>query len=92
MNLTDGIFSGGGDICELPEMMKLADDHSAYVVVDSSHEAVLTEHVDRKPRTALSGAVGVPPKRQVCRRRGAHLDAPRAMTTLLIRGFRVCRH
>ncbi|GAB2745496.1 aminotransferase class I/II-fold pyridoxal phosphate-dependent enzyme [Kitasatospora kifunensis] len=36
--LTDGIFSVGGDICKLPEMMKLADTHGAQVVVDSSHD------------------------------------------------------
>ncbi|MDH6117834.1 8-amino-7-oxononanoate synthase [Kitasatospora sp. GAS204A] len=36
--LTDGIFSVGGDICELPDLMKLADAHGAHVVVDSSHD------------------------------------------------------
>ncbi|WP_371584027.1 aminotransferase class I/II-fold pyridoxal phosphate-dependent enzyme [Streptomyces sp. NBC_01314] len=38
MILTDGIFSVEGDICVLPEMMKLADAHGAHVVVDSSHD------------------------------------------------------
>lgn len=36
--LTDGIFSVDGDICELPEMMKLADTYGANIVVDSSHD------------------------------------------------------
>ncbi|MFM9696879.1 aminotransferase class I/II-fold pyridoxal phosphate-dependent enzyme [Streptomyces europaeiscabiei] len=36
--LTDGIFSVDGDICALPALMRLADAHSAHVVVDSSHD------------------------------------------------------
>ena len=36
--LTDGIFSVDGDICKLPELMKLADTHGARIIVDSSHD------------------------------------------------------
>ncbi|MEU9999132.1 pyridoxal phosphate-dependent aminotransferase family protein [Streptomyces sp. NPDC050848] len=36
--LTDGIFSVDGDLCNLPDMMKLADSCGAHVVVDSSHD------------------------------------------------------
>ncbi|MFI7359928.1 aminotransferase class I/II-fold pyridoxal phosphate-dependent enzyme [Streptomyces avidinii] len=36
--LTDGIFSVDGDVCKLPDLMKLADRYGAHVVVDSSHD------------------------------------------------------
>ncbi|WP_405469854.1 aminotransferase class I/II-fold pyridoxal phosphate-dependent enzyme [Streptomyces canus] len=36
--LSDGIFSVEGDICDLPALTQLAGRHSAYVVLDSSHD------------------------------------------------------
>ncbi|MFG2208645.1 aminotransferase class I/II-fold pyridoxal phosphate-dependent enzyme [Streptomyces sp. NPDC048638] len=36
--LTDGVFSVDGDICKLPELMRLADTSGARIVVDSSHD------------------------------------------------------
>lgn len=35
--VTDGIFSMGGDICKLPEIVKLAKKYNARVMVDDAH-------------------------------------------------------
>ncbi len=35
--VTDGVFSMGGDICKLPEIVKLAKKHGARVMVDDAH-------------------------------------------------------
>ena len=35
--VTDGVFSMGGDICKLPEIVKLAKKYGARVMVDDSH-------------------------------------------------------
>ena len=35
--VTDGVFSMGGDICKLPEIVKLARKYGARIMVDDSH-------------------------------------------------------
>lgn len=35
--ITDGVFSMGGDICKLPEIVKLAKKYNARVMVDDAH-------------------------------------------------------
>ncbi len=35
--VTDGVFSMGGDICKLPEIVKLAKQYGARVMVDDAH-------------------------------------------------------
>ena len=35
--VTDGVFSMGGDICKLPEIVKLAEKYKARVMVDDAH-------------------------------------------------------
>ena len=43
--VTDGVFSMGGDICKLPEIVKLAKTYGARVMVDDAHGlGVLGEH------------------------------------------------
>ena len=37
MIITDGVFSMGGDICKLPEIVALAEKYSARVMVDDAH-------------------------------------------------------
>ncbi|GAA2212443.1 pyridoxal phosphate-dependent aminotransferase family protein [Nonomuraea monospora] len=39
--LTEGMFSVGGDLCDLPGIAKLAARHGARVVLDSAHDAGL---------------------------------------------------
>ncbi|MFB4278104.1 aminotransferase class I/II-fold pyridoxal phosphate-dependent enzyme [Nonomuraea sp. MTCD27] len=39
--LTEGMFSVGGDLCDLPGIAKLAARHGARVVIDSAHDAGL---------------------------------------------------
>ncbi|MEV0387103.1 aminotransferase class I/II-fold pyridoxal phosphate-dependent enzyme [Nonomuraea sp. NPDC050643] len=39
--LTEGMFSVGGDLCDLPGIAKLAAVHDARVVIDSAHDAGL---------------------------------------------------
>ncbi|MEV0829536.1 aminotransferase class I/II-fold pyridoxal phosphate-dependent enzyme [Nonomuraea rubra] len=39
--LTEGMFSVGGDLCDLPGITKLAARHGARVVLDSAHDAGL---------------------------------------------------
>jgi len=42
---TDGVFSMEGSICKLPELVQIARDHDAILVVDDSHATgVLGEH------------------------------------------------
>ena len=43
--VTDGVFSMGGDICKLPEIVKLAKKYGARIMVDDAHGlGVLGEH------------------------------------------------
>ena len=43
--VTDGVFSMGGDICKLPEIVRLAKKYGARVMVDDAHAlGVLGEH------------------------------------------------
>ncbi len=43
--VTDGVFSMGGDICKLPEIVKLAKKYGARIMVDDAHAlGVLGEH------------------------------------------------
>jgi len=43
--VTDGVFSMGGDICNLPEIVRLAEKYGARVMVDDAHGlGVLGEH------------------------------------------------
>lgn len=43
--VTDGVFSMGGDICKLPEIVRLAKKYGARVMVDDAHGlGVLGEH------------------------------------------------
>lgn len=43
--VTDGVFSMGGDICDLPEITRLAQKYGARVMVDDSHAlGVLGKH------------------------------------------------
>ncbi|MBR5192576.1 MAG: aminotransferase class I/II-fold pyridoxal phosphate-dependent enzyme [Clostridia bacterium] len=43
--VTDGVFSMGGDICKLPEIVALAKKYGARVMVDDAHSlGVLGEH------------------------------------------------
>ena len=35
--VTDGVFSMGGDICKLPEIVRLAEKYNAKVMVDDAH-------------------------------------------------------
>lgn len=43
--VTDGVFSMGGDICKLPEIVALAKKYGARIMVDDSHGlGVLGEH------------------------------------------------
>ncbi len=43
--VTDGVFSMGGDICNLPEIVRLAKKYGARVMVDDAHGlGVLGEH------------------------------------------------
>jgi 8-amino-7-oxononanoate synthase len=37
MIVTDGVFSMGGDICKLPEIVKLAEKYKCRVMVDDAH-------------------------------------------------------
>lgn len=37
--LTDGVFGMDGDVCALPRILALADEHSAMVMVDEAHSA-----------------------------------------------------
>lgn len=39
MIVTDGLFSMSGDISHLPELVKLTQQHSAFLVVDEAHAA-----------------------------------------------------
>lgn len=36
--LTEGMFSVGGDLCDLPGIVKLAERHGARIVLDSAHD------------------------------------------------------
>jgi 8-amino-7-oxononanoate synthase len=38
MVVTDGVFSAGGDLCDLPGLVKLARAHGARLVVDGGHD------------------------------------------------------
>lgn len=43
--VTDGVFSMGGDICKLPEIVKLAKKYGARIMIDDAHGlGVLGEH------------------------------------------------
>lgn len=43
--VTDGVFSMGGDVCKLPEIVKLAKKYGARVMVDDAHAlGVLGKH------------------------------------------------
>ena len=43
--VTDGVFSMGGDICKLPEIVELAEKYGARVMVDDAHGlGVIGEH------------------------------------------------
>jgi 8-amino-7-oxononanoate synthase len=43
--VTDGVFSMGGDICKLPEIVELAQKYEAKILVDDAHGlGVLGEH------------------------------------------------
>ncbi len=43
--VTDGVFSMGGDICKLPEIVKLAKKYGARIMVDDAHSlGVLGKH------------------------------------------------
>ena len=43
--VTDGVFSMGGDICKLPEIVKLAKKYGARIMVDDAHAlGVLGKH------------------------------------------------
>ena len=43
--ITDGVFSMGGDICKLPEIVDLAEKYEARILVDDAHGlGVLGEH------------------------------------------------
>lgn len=43
--VTDGVFSMGGDICKLPEIVKLAKKYDARIMVDDAHAlGVLGKH------------------------------------------------
>lgn len=43
--VTDGIFSMGGDICKLPEIVKLAKKYDARIMVDDAHSlGVIGKH------------------------------------------------
>jgi len=43
--VTDGVFSMGGDICNLPEIVRLAEKYGARVMVDDAHGlGVIGEH------------------------------------------------
>ena len=35
--VTDGVFSMGGDICKLPEIVKLAEKYNARIMIDDAH-------------------------------------------------------
>ena len=37
--LTDGVFGMDGDLCKLPQILDLAEAHSAMVIVDEAHSA-----------------------------------------------------
>lgn len=37
--LTDGVFGMDGDVCELPHILDLANEHEAMVLVDEAHSA-----------------------------------------------------
>ena len=36
--VTDGVFSMGGEICKLPEIVELAKKYGARVMVDDAHD------------------------------------------------------
>jgi 8-amino-7-oxononanoate synthase len=38
MIVTDGVFSAGGDLCDLPGLVKLARTHEARLVLDGGHD------------------------------------------------------
>lgn len=43
--VTDGVFSMGGDICNLPEIVRLAEKYGARIMVDDAHGlGVIGEH------------------------------------------------
>jgi 8-amino-7-oxononanoate synthase len=45
MIVTDGVFSAGGDLCDLPGLVKLARAHEARLVLDGGHDiGVLGRH------------------------------------------------
>jgi len=37
--LTDGVFGMDGDVCHLPQILSLADEHESMVMVDEAHSA-----------------------------------------------------
>jgi 8-amino-7-oxononanoate synthase len=41
MVVTDGVFSAGGDLCDLPGLVKLARAHQARLVLDGGHDVGL---------------------------------------------------
>lgn len=45
--VTDGVFSMGGDICKLPEIVELAQKYKARVMVDGAHGLGVTETAAR---------------------------------------------
>lgn len=57
-----------------PGAVSTTDTEQAWQQVADGEELALAE---RQLDRVLCGAVGVHPTRQMCRRRGAHLDVPR---------------
>ncbi|MFC7586262.1 hypothetical protein ACFQYP_22830 [Nonomuraea antimicrobica] len=61
--LTEGMFSVGGDLCDLPGIAKLAARHGARVVLDSAHDAGLLGAGGGAPPSTTAWA-----RRSTCRR------------------------
>ncbi len=85
--VTDGVFSMEGDICDLPGLRRIADDHNARLMVDDAHATGVlgrtgrgtTEHFDMEGKVDVVSGTFSKSLGAV----GGFTGAPRAVTDFL---------